>query len=335
MIRQGPLLSHGQPYGGDPTTSTVVAGYRLTEKLGSGSFAVVYKGELVVTPSSATGNTNSNNSTRLLPHNSNKPAVVAIKAISLTSDRLTKKVLANLQVEIAILQKLQHENIVRMTEAVQSMDQLYFYMVLEYCAGGDVQNLIRSRENRRLSERLVRRLLRDLANGLSFLWHQELIHRDIKPQNLLLTTFLPYEELTENPPRHDVGVMNPATTTKDQHDDATPPPTLFALKIADFGFARHLQSTSLAETLCGSPLYMAPEILQHQRYVSLSSRVASSSLLGPTHKSLHHYKSTTNTSTTMLSISISISQQLRQQGRLVERRHGLVRNDYRSTAVFG
>jgi serine/threonine-protein kinase ULK2 len=43
------------------------------------------------------------------------------------------------------------------------------------------------------------------------------------------------------------------------------PSSQFALKIADFGFARHLQTASLAETLCGSPLYMAPEILQHQR----------------------------------------------------------------------
>ena len=35
---------------------------------------------------------------------------------------------------------------------------------------------------------------------------------------------------------------------------------------ADFGFARHLESASLADTLCGSPLYMAPEILRYQRY---------------------------------------------------------------------
>ena len=35
---------------------------------------------------------------------------------------------------------------------------------------------------------------------------------------------------------------------------------------ADFGFARHLSVASMADTLCGSPLYMAPEILRSQRY---------------------------------------------------------------------
>ena len=40
------------------------------------------------------------------------------------------------------------------------------------------------------------------------------------------------------------------------------------LKVGDFGFAKHLSHTSLAETLCGSPLYMAPEILFHQNYDS-------------------------------------------------------------------
>ncbi|KAI6858933.1 hypothetical protein KC334_g21753, partial [Hortaea werneckii] len=42
--------------------------------------------------------------------------------------------------------------------------------------------------------------------------------------------------------------------------------TLPMLKIADFGFARHLPSTAMAETLCGSPLYMAPEILRYEKY---------------------------------------------------------------------
>ncbi len=38
------------------------------------------------------------------------------------------------------------------------------------------------------------------------------------------------------------------------------------LKVADFGFARFLPSTDLASTLCGSPLYMAPEILRYEKY---------------------------------------------------------------------
>jgi len=61
----------------------------------------------------------------------------------------------------------------------------------------------------------------------------QLMHRDLKPQNLLLSPT---------------------------------PNDLPKLKVADFGFARFLPSLSLASTLCGSPLYMAPEILRHSRY---------------------------------------------------------------------
>jgi len=120
-----------------------------------------------------------------------------------------------------------------------------------------VQRLIRTRRAGRLSERLTRRLMRDLAAGLKFLWSQELIHRDIKPQNLLLTGPLPLDE------RNDPAKM---AIHDEMREKENFPSAQFALKIADFGFARHLQTTSLAETLCGSPLYMAPEILQHQRY---------------------------------------------------------------------
>lgn len=228
----------------------VVAGYALQQRLGSGSFATVYKGVKVpVTPQEATLSDDRSETP-------SEPETVAIKAISRTSEKLTKKVLQNLEIEISILRTYRHPNIVCMHN-VQKTDR-HFYLILEYCGGGDVQRLIRTRKTGRLSERLTRRLMRDLSAGLKFLWGQELIHRDIKPQNLLLTGAVPLDELND-----------PERTPEEEEKrrKINFPSEQYALKIADFGFARHLQTASLAETLCGSPLYMAPEILQHHRYV--------------------------------------------------------------------
>jgi serine/threonine protein kinase len=268
----------------------VVAGYALQQRLGSGSFATVYKGirisaaapteqqqqqqqqqqressstsmcdddENDTTTTAATDVAEDNQQQQQQQQDDNeRPAEVAIKAISRTSEKLTKKVLQNLEIEISILRTYRHPNIVCMHDVQKT--QQHFYLILEYCDGGDVQHLIRSRQSGRLSEKLTRRLMRDLSSGLRFLWGQELIHRDIKPQNLLLTGRLPIEEIVDNPP----------STATIQKDNNNPPNNNynygFSLKIADFGFARHLQTASLAETLCGSPLYMAPEILQHHR----------------------------------------------------------------------
>lgn len=221
----------------------IVAGYALQQRLGSGSFATVYKGVKVASPEGGTPSS--------IPEGAD---TVAIKAITRTSDKLTKKVLENLEMEISILRNYRHPNIVCLHD-VQKTER-HFFLILEYCGGGDLQRLIRTRKAGRLSETLTRRLTRDLASGLKFLWSQELIHRDIKPQNLLITGPLPLDEMND-PEKIDVN--------EEARQAANFPSSQFALKIADFGFARHLQTASLAETLCGSPLYMAPEILQHQR----------------------------------------------------------------------
>ncbi|XP_058085142.1 serine/threonine-protein kinase ATG1a isoform X2 [Magnolia sinica] len=104
------------------------------------------------------------------------------------------------------------------------------YLVLEYCIGGDLAAYIE--RFGRVSEAIARHFMRQLASGLQVLRETNLIHRDLKPQNLLLSS-----------------------------KDETP-----ILKIGDFGFARYLTPQGLAETLCGSPLYMAPEIIQNQKY---------------------------------------------------------------------
>ncbi|RLN51451.1 hypothetical protein BBJ29_009840 [Phytophthora kernoviae] len=187
--------------------------YVVTSKLGSGSFAVVYKGY----------------------HKTSK-VPVAIKALSL--NKLNGKLLANLEMEIAIMRQIDHPNVVKLYEIKKT--EKHMYLILEYCAGGDLQQYMRRRQqtqggtmsNNLLSEDVARHFLRELAKGMQCLWQHNLIHRDLKPQNLLLV-----------------------------EDSSTS-----ALKIADFGFARHLATTSLAETLCGSPLYMAPEILKFQKY---------------------------------------------------------------------
>lgn len=232
----------------------VVAGFALQQRLGSGSFATVYKGIRI--PKHLTNkNNNDDGDSSSTPTSSSEPDTVAIKAIARTSEKLTKKVLQNLEIEISILRTYRHPNIVCMHN-VQKTDR-HFYLILEYCGGGDVQRLIRTRKSGRLTERLTRRLMRDLSAGLKFLWGQELIHRDIKPQNLLLTGSLPLDEVNDPD----------ATPEEDaRRRQMNFPSSQFSLKIADFGFARHLQTASLAETLCGSPLYMAPEILQHHRY---------------------------------------------------------------------
>eukprot|EP00494_Astrolonche_serrata_P029592 UN29859 len=101
---------------------------------------------------------------------------------------------------------------------------------MEYCSGGDLHSFIKKRGP--LTEFVVQRFTRQVAQGLKFLRSKNLIHRDLKPQNLLLT---------------------------EESSQAT-------IKIADFGFARYMAETSLAETMCGSPLYMAPEILEMKKY---------------------------------------------------------------------
>ena len=99
---------------------SIVGGYELQERLGSGSFATVYKG---------------------VQYNDQRQPLetVAIKAISRTSDKLTPKVLENLELEILILRTYRHANIVCLHHVQKT--NTYFNLILEYCAGGDVQRI--------------------------------------------------------------------------------------------------------------------------------------------------------------------------------------------------
>ncbi|KAG6334702.1 hypothetical protein ID866_4381 [Astraeus odoratus] len=211
--------------------------YVIVTDIGKGSFATVYKG-----------------------YHEETHHQVAIKVVR--KEILTAKLLDNLQSEIEILKSLSHRHITKLIDIVRAERNIY--LIMEYCAGGDLTNYIKKRgrvegleyaptpgaalqyyphpKTGGLDEIVVRSFLRQLARALKFLRTRNLIHRDIKPQNLLLTP-APPEELAKG---HPIGVP--------------------VLKVADFGFARSLPNAMLAETLCGSPLYMAPEILRYEKY---------------------------------------------------------------------
>jgi serine/threonine-protein kinase ULK/ATG1 len=110
-----------------------------------------------------------------------------------------------------------------------------------------------------LNEVVTRHFLKQLSSALKFLRDRNLIHRDIKPQNLLLCP-------SPSSYRSGAAQVIPYKGSDDSYEPTTGVESLPMLKIADFGFARSLPATSLAETLCGSPLYMAPEILRYEKY---------------------------------------------------------------------
>ncbi|KAI9260641.1 kinase-like domain-containing protein [Phascolomyces articulosus] len=201
----------------------LVGDYIISSKIGQGSFATVYKAQ----------------------HKTTK-RIVAIKSV--LRSKLTRKLLENLESEISILKGIRHPHIVGLIECQKT--DTHIYLVMEYCSMGDLSQYIKRKRSSKsargasggLSERLVRHFLKQLADALQFLRSKNLVHRDIKPQNLLLI-----------PP------------SEDPHYDQKEP-NMPLLKVADFGFARFLPNATLADTLCGSPLYMGPEILSYQKY---------------------------------------------------------------------
>ncbi|XP_052023664.1 serine/threonine-protein kinase ULK1 isoform X2 [Apodemus sylvaticus] len=156
---------------------------------------------------------------------------VAVKCIN-------KKNLAKSQTllgkEIKILKELKHENIVALYDFQEMANSVY--LVMEYCNGGDLADYLHTM--RTLSEDTVRLFLQQIAGAMQLLHSKGIIHRDLKPQNILLS--------------------NPGGRRAN--------PSNIRVKIADFGFARYLQSNMMAATLCGSPMYMAPEVIMSQHY---------------------------------------------------------------------
>ena len=136
-----------------------------------------------------------------------------------------EKDLNNLRQEIEILRRLKHENIILLLDAFETPQE--FCLVTEF-AQGELFEILEDDKN--LPESEVRKIAQQLVNALYYLHSNRIIHRDMKPQNILLSAN---------------GVI----------------------KLCDFGFARAMSSNTVVLTsIKGTPLYMAPELVQEMPY---------------------------------------------------------------------
>ena len=139
--------------------------------------------------------------------------------------------------EIKSLKLLNHPNIIKFKGLYE--DDTNYYICTEYCNGGSLEFAKKSyynKYNKPLSEKIVKYFVSNILNGLVYMNNYDIIHRDIKGENILLHYDNDKDLITNNYLKAKV-------------------------KIIDFGFSRFLKNNELAKSIIGSPLYMDPSIL--------------------------------------------------------------------------
>ncbi len=174
----------------------------LQEEIGKGSFASVWRAD-----SSECG------------------SVVAIKIICVRD--MQHKLRSCLSREIDALFKIRHLNVIELYDSIETENEIC--LITEFCKNGELSLLCKSATRHLYDEHQRISAFKQIVDGLEHLHCLGYVHRDIKPQNILI-------------------------------DDAG------HIKIADLGFVCDLSISQTTETLCGSPMYMAPEILLQKKY---------------------------------------------------------------------
>uniref|UniRef100_A0A8B9H5E6 Serine/threonine-protein kinase n=1 Tax=Astyanax mexicanus TaxID=7994 RepID=A0A8B9H5E6_ASTMX len=174
------------------------------EVLGSGQFGVVYGGK-----HRKTGRD------------------VAVKVIDKL--RFPTKQESQLRNEVAILQSLRHLGIVNLECMFETPEKVFVVMEKLH---GDMLEMILSSEKGRLPERLTKFLITQILAALRHLHFKNIVHCDLKPENVLLASAEPFPQV----------------------------------KLCDFGFARIIGEKSFRRSVVGTPAYLAPEVLLNQGY---------------------------------------------------------------------
>lgn len=150
----------------------------------------------------------------------------AVKCV--TKSELTKDDREALLVEIDILKAMDHPGIIGFFDHFD--EQKYHYLVLENMTGGELFDRIVAKKF--YTEYEARECIKCILSALNYIHKGKIAHRDLKPENLLLATL--------------------------ENDND--------VKIADFGFAKKCSGPNVLTTQCGTPGYVAPEILEGAKY---------------------------------------------------------------------
>uniref|UniRef100_A0AAV2KYW5 non-specific serine/threonine protein kinase n=1 Tax=Knipowitschia caucasica TaxID=637954 RepID=A0AAV2KYW5_KNICA len=185
-----------------PGRSDLSGLYLLGRTLGRGHFAVVK-----------------------LARHVNTGQLVAVKIINKT--KLDIMATSHLLQEVRCMRRVQHPNVVRLYEVIDTPSTLY--LVMELAEGGDLYDYIQ-RHDRGVAEGTAKRHFAQIVRAVSYCHQLHVVHRDLKPENVV---FFPQQG---------------------------------AVKLTDFGFSNWFQPGTMLATSCGSLAYSAPEILLGEEY---------------------------------------------------------------------
>jgi len=129
--------------------------------------------------------------------------------------------------EIRLMERMRHPNIVNFHEALDTPKQIF--LVMDFLGGGSLHHYLKKRPGRRLEDHQAKRLFYQVCQGIRYLHDRHIVHRDVKLENLLL----------------------------DEHG---------TVKIIDFGFSTIVPPGKKLKIFCGTPSYMAPEIVSRKEY---------------------------------------------------------------------
>ena len=142
--------------------------------------------------------------------------------------------------EINILKQIDNENVMKLYEVIDTPSNLY--LVLEYINGVNLLEILKNEKNHYIKEQRAKKLFSQIVKGISYCHKKNIFHRDIKLENILVLK-----------------------------DDT--------IKIIDFGFGVKCNRDTLQKLFCGTPSYMAPEIVKKEKYIACYSDIWSLGVL--------------------------------------------------------